>query len=242
MNRPGCALAAAALLWAVVIPGAASAQSEEEFIEAFAGGWQVVDSRFAAGEDACRLELAGEPDGDRLPVKREGCRGELELVTGWNIEDGQMSLREEGGDRVAVLGGNQRRMSGDSAAGTPVIIERIGATGMAQLLEAARRASGCYYSGFTDECVAEAELEMPAAEEASVNVLVNLNVRAEARDEASVVGVVPADTCVSTELCVEASDGAWCRARFDDDTGWIRKLALRRDRWPVVTFFNQCDE
>jgi SH3-like domain-containing protein len=73
-----------------------------------------------------------------------------------------------------------------------------------------------------------AQAAPPASEGASVQVLVNLNVRAEARDDAEVVGVVPSQTCVTTELCLTATDGAWCCAKFGERTGWMRKLALRQ--------------
>jgi hypothetical protein len=37
-----------------------------------------------------------------------------------------------------------------------------------------------------------------------------------------------------------ASDGPWCRAKFGDTTGWLRKFAIRQNRWPIVTFANSC--
>jgi hypothetical protein len=98
----------------------------------------------------------------------------------------------------------------------------------------------CFYSGFTSKCVDAAQAAPPAPEGASVQVLVNLNVRAEARDDAEVVGVVPSQTCVTTELCLTATDGAWCCAKFGERTGWMRKLAVRQNRWAIVTFDNSC--
>jgi SH3-like domain-containing protein len=77
---------------------------------------------------------------------------------------------------------------------------------------------------------------------ARINVLVNLNARVEARDGAGILGVVPANTCIVADVCQEASDGVWCRARFGEDFGWLKKVALRQERWPVLTFTNQCVE
>src|SRR5690606_3923551 len=140
-------------------------------------------------------------------------------------------------------GGNQRRMTGATNAGAPVILDRVGVRGNAAQLQAAYQAAGCYYLGFSDRCSAESELSKPVIAEGQptrINVLVNLNVRAEARDDASIVGVVPMNSCVVTDVCATAADGVWCRAQFGERTGWLRKLALRQNRWPIVTFANQC--
>jgi uncharacterized protein YraI len=76
--------------------------------------------------------------------------------------------------------------------------------------------------------------------EKKINVIVNLNVRAEARDDAGIVGVVPENSCVAVERCLTASDGVWCQAKFGDKDGWIRKVALRQNKWPILTFTNGC--
>lgn len=232
-------IAAASL--ALLVAGAAHAQSEEEFVGAFAGEWQVVDARYVEGTGPCRLTLGREArQPGRYDIELQSCGGFLALVGSWGIADGQMSLFDESGAVVAKLGGSQRRMSGNAANGDPVIIEKAGLPGMANMLEAARRASGCFYAGFTDNCAPVTELSKPEGEELRLNVLVNLNVRSEARDEASALGTIPANSCISADLCMEATDGVWCRAQFDGRSGWFRKLALRQNRWPVVTFFNSC--
>lgn len=223
----------------------ASAQTEAEFVAAFAGEWRIHDEAFAQGVQICRLTLRSEAEEGRYKLDRATCGGELSDVSSWGIADGQMAFFT--GEEVAVtLGGTQRRMSGNTKSGAPVILERAGATGPAEQLQAARQAAGCYYLGFTNRCATEADLAKPAqagtGEPARVNVIVNLNVRAEARDDAGVIGVIPANSCVSTSVCATASDGVWCRAEFGDRNGWLRKLALRQNRWPVVTFLNQCQE
>lgn len=151
-----------------------------------------------------------------------------------------MTLFDAASEVIARLGGGLQRVSGTSASGAPLIYEKVGVAGNAAELESARRAGGCIYLGFTSKCADAEQAAPPAAERASVQVLVNLNVRAEARDDAEVVGVVPTQTCVTTELCMMATDGAWCRAKFGGKTGWMRKLALRQNRWAIVTFENSC--
>ena len=234
-------LALAGAFWAAD----ASAQTEAEFVAAFAGEWRVHDEAFAQGVQICRLTLRGEAEEGRYKLDRATCGGELSDVSSWGIADGQMVLFA--GTEIAVtLGGTQRRMSGNSKSGVPVSLERAGAGGSAEQLQAARQAAGCYYLGFTNRCSAEADLAKPAQADGGaptrVQVIVNLNVRAEARDDAGVIGVIPANSCVSTTVCATASDGVWCRAEFGDRSGWLRKLTLRQNRWPVVTFLNQCQE
>lgn len=234
---------AASLVFAGLSTSAVYAQSEADFVKAFSGEWRVFDSLFSAEGQPCRLALGTDSEQGRYKVETGPCQAELSKISHWRIADGQMALLE--GDKVIVtLGGNQRRMSGTSAAGNPVILERAGAGSMASLLQAARKATGCYYLGFTKECAPEAELAKPVAGggslSPSINVVVKLNVRAEARDDANVLGAIPANSCIVADTCVTASDGVWCRAKFGDRTGWLRKLALRQNRWPVVTFTNGC--
>ena len=233
-------VAAGALLAAAV--SGASAQTEAEFVNAFAGDWQIHDSSYSRNGQRCQFNLMSEPEEGRYKLENKSCGGAFEQVTRWGIVDGQM-IFVAGTDVVATLGGNQRRMTGATSAGEPVILDRAGARGGATQLQSAYQSAGCYYLGFSDSCAAETELSKPSAAEgqpARINVLVNLNVRAEAREDANVVGVVPMNSCVVTEVCATAADGVWCRAQFGERTGWLRKLALRQNRWPIVTFVNQC--
>jgi len=231
-------LAAAAAM--ALLCGSAAAQSEADFVKAFAGPWQIVDSRFTTGAGPCRLTLSNQQTSGRYGVMTSGCAAEAELVASWGLVDGQMNLFGASGASLARLGGNQRRMSGNTASNVPMILERIGFPGMAEILDAARKRSGCFYAGFTDRCAPDQELRTPTGEKPRINVLVNLNARSEARDDGSLIGVVPKNTCIQADVCVTATDGAWCRADFDGQSGWLRKLALRQNRWPVVTFLNDC--
>jgi hypothetical protein len=132
-----------------------------------------------------------------------------------------------------------------TAAGRPVVFDRAGAKGLGDQLQAAAKASGCYYLGFTKQCATDADLANPRPAgtqgETKVKVVANLNVRAEARDDAGVVGVVPQSSCVAVDNCLTASDGVWCSAKFGDKQAWLHKLALRRNKWAIVTFTNKCD-
>jgi hypothetical protein len=227
----------------LVLSGAAFAQAEQEFVEAFAGDWVSYDDAYSVDGERCRVSLTDTATEAGYAVKVASCALELGMLTDWRIVDNQLSLLA-GDTAIAVLGGNQRRISGDSNIGAPVILDRAGDTALIDSILKAREASGCYYLGFTTTCVDEAQLAKPAvASDGSasrIGVLVNLNVRAEARDDAPVLGVVPANSCIVTEICATAADGVWCKARFDDTAGWLKKLALRQERWPVVTFVNQC--
>lgn len=228
---------------ALALGGPALAQTEDEFVKAFAGDWEVFDDAYGVEGERCRISLADNAVEGGYALTVTSCALELGLLTSWRIIDSQLALMADD-LAMAVLGGNQRRMSGDSNIGAPVILDRVGDNALVEDIRKAREASGCYYLGFTTTCVDEAQLAKPAVapdgSPARIGVLVNLNVRAEARDDAPVLGVVPANSCIVTEVCATAVDGVWCKARFDETAGWLKKLALRQERWPVVTFVNQC--
>lgn len=229
------------VLSALALP--AAAQTEAEFVTAFAGDWVVHDPLYGTAGQACQVGLGATPVEAGYALTVTGCTMELAELTHWTMAEGQMILHA-GATPVAALGGTQHRISGNSAIGAPIVLDRAGA-GTGDQIRAARQTSGCYYLGFTSSCADEAQLARPepAADgsPARINILVNLNVRAEARDDAGVVGVVPAGSCVTTEACVATADGAWCRARFGEVTGWLKKLALRQERWPVITYANHCE-
>jgi hypothetical protein len=222
----------------------ALAQSEADFIAAFAGDWKVVDPSFDADGGQCGLVLGKDKDGAGYKLDKSHCGGELAKAARWGIADSQLAFFDGGGAVLARLGGNQRRMTGTTVAGKPVIFDRVGTKGLGDQLQAAAKASGCYYLGFTKRCAAASDLVNPRPAgtqgETKVKVIANLNVRAEARDDAGIVGVVPQNACVSVNNCLTASDGVWCSAKFGDKQAWLHKLALRRDKWPIVTFVAEC--
>lgn len=231
------------VLGAVAMPATALAQTEQEFVAALAGGWEAYDDVYALEGKKCRITLKTDKAGSDHALVKESCGLELGMVTAWRIVEGQLALVADDGV-IAVLGGNRFRMSGNSSIGAPVILDRVGENVSMANIAKAREASGCFYLGFTDTCIDETQLGKPKVpadgSAASIGVLVNLNARAEAREDAEIVGVVPANSCIVTEVCSMAADGVWCRARFGEATGWLKKLALRQERWPVVTFVNQC--
>ncbi len=235
----------AAMAALVGTASSAAAQTEAEFVAAFAGEWRIFDESFAQGAQICRITLGQEAEDGRYKLDKATCSAEFADVSAWGLADGQMAFFTTDGEAVASLGGTQRRMSGTTRSGKPIIIERAGVVGAAEQLQAALRASGCYYLGFSDRCAVEGDLHKPAASANSplrIKIIANLNARTEARDDASVIGVVPANSCVAASVCVTASDGVWCRAEFGEQAGWLRKLAIRQNRWPIVTFLNQCDD
>lgn len=238
-------ICAIALGLATLSASAAMAQSEAELIAAFKGEWQSFDELHSAEGKACKITLSGDGADGRYNASTESCKLELAEVSGWRIQDGQMVLLV-GDNPFANLGGNQMRMSGTTAIGAPVVLDRVGENALVDRVAAARKSSGCYYLGFTDTCADDKQVEKPVVPTdgsgLKINVLVNLNARVEARDDARVLGVVPANSCIVADVCVKAADGVWCRAPFGEQSGWLKKVALRQERWPVITFANQCSQ
>jgi hypothetical protein len=241
LMRRGVACLLLSFCW--VLP--ASAQSETDFIAAFAGEWKIFEPSFGADGGQCALVLSKDTEGSAYKLEKAHCGGELAQVASWGIADAQLALLDGSGGVLARMGGNQRRMTGTTVGGNPVIFDRVGVKGLADQLQAAVKASGCYYVGFGKQCATDADLANPGPVgtqgETKVKVVTNLNVRAEARDDAGVVGIVPQNSCISVNHCLSASDGVWCRAQFGEKQAWLHKLALRRNKWPIVTFINKCD-
>ncbi|MGN6101664.1 MAG: AprI/Inh family metalloprotease inhibitor [Devosia sp.] len=222
---------------------AAVAQSQADFTKAFSGKWQTYDPQMSSGSGLCRFDLSGQSQGERMPVTVTGCAAPLAGATSWSIEGSQLVLADSGGKPLVRLGGNQKRITGATPDGIPVVLERAGGDGTAAALEADYNASGCYYLGYTQKCSSKVDLGKPAMQptgRTQVHVEVNLNAHSEPRADADTVGVVHQNTCVAVETCIMASDGPWCRAAFGSTTGWLRKLAIRQNRWAVVTFTNSC--
>ena len=219
----------------------AKAQSEADFVNAFAGTWQTLDPDYTDG-GACRVGLNDVPVGNRYGLTTKNCGGLMAGLRGWGIDDNQLALADGQGAVVARLGGNQNRVSGQTADGATVIFERIPDGSDAPASDVV--ASDCTYFGYTSSCAKESDFARPAAEpdrEMTARVLVKLNARAEARPDAEVLASIPAGTCVRVSECTTASDGDWCRATIADTTGWIRQRAMRQDRWPVLTYTAGCE-
>ena len=228
----------------------AVAQDEADFIAAFSGQWFAFDDQFGRDGQTCEVQLAAEAaEGeDRLPAASRNCTQPLSQVAGWTIADGKLVLVEEAGAPVARLGGSQQRVTGEiEASDRPVILERAQADQATRELASAIGRHRCVYVGLTQNCAEPDDLRKPTMTEegglyGSVEVVVNLNVRDQPRSTASIVGTLPEGTCLKVNHCTTASDGVWCRARFGDQNGWVRKTTLRQNEWPVLTYLNSCDD
>jgi hypothetical protein len=236
------------LLWFALVVVAASpvvAQSQSAFVDAFSGRWQTYEQRFAKGASLCTVELSGlAPGSARMGLRPSGCAAPLEAATGWSIEGSQLVLYDAHDKEIARLGGNQKRITGATPAGMPVVLERPGGDGTATTLQGAYNASGCYLLGYSKDCAPRGELGEPQPGpdgRLQIQMQANLNAYPEPRaDPANAIGQVQQGTCIVVDACIIASDGPWCRAQFGGETGWLRKLTLRQNRWPVVTFTNSC--
>lgn len=236
------------LVLALIAAAPAAAQDEASFVKSFSGDWFIFDPQFATGE-TCAVGLAPQKrssDG-RYEASATNCVKPLADVTGWDIDSGQLRLFTEGAETpMAQLGGNQMRITGTLAAsGRGLIVERASGDESTRNLAQALGRHRCIYRGFTDSCADTADLGKPDLTEeggayGSVGVLVDLNVRDQPRSNAPIVGTLPAGTCLKVNYCSTASDGVWCRARFGEREGWIRKVALRQNEWPALTFANSC--
>jgi hypothetical protein len=218
------------------------AQSQADFVTAFSGKWQVYDKGMAAGATPCQLDLSNLGTDGKLGVTADGCKAPLAAAHSWAIEGSQLVLYDEQAAALVKLGGNQKRITGATGDGLPIILERQGGDGTAGLLLAAVNASHCYYLGYTQKCAAKSEATTLPAEgpQSQVKLLVNLTAHSEPRNDADSVGTVKLGTCVAVQRCVTASDGPWCKVTLGANTGWLRKLTIRQNRWPVVTFANSC--
>ncbi|MFP4217024.1 SH3 domain-containing protein [Rhodosalinus sp.] len=241
-----------ALLAAAAVCGLSAspleAQTADEFFQAFSGDWYVFDPQRSETDQTCRIDLGTEGEGDSRDAATRGCRMPLSAVVSWTISDGQLSLRNEAGEQVLQLGGNQQRITGEfSDTGQGVVLERPSGDGTSGAIAEALRRHGCFFLGYSADCAPREVLERPTLTDdggqvGSIETLVNLNVRSQPRRDAPELGTVPEETCVRVNDCLVASDGVWCRARFGDQTGWLAKTALRQEEWPVITYENGCTE
>lgn len=219
-----------------------SAQSEADFVAAFSGKWQSLDPAISSGS-ACRLTLATARNGKTYQLSAEGCGGVLSTAAGWGIFDEQLGLADASGTVLARLGGNQTRMSGQTASGATIIFERAASDTVA-ISTGPIADSECVYFGYTASCASRQDREMPVVSGSQdmghVAVLVRLNARAEARPDAPVQATIPAGTCVVVDQCTKATDGNWCRAKISNFTGWIRQETVRQGRWPVLAYAPGC--
>ena len=221
----------------LAMAGPAMAQSTQEFVAAFGGEWYVFEPAFQSGAAECRLDLT--PD---MAASAHGCATPLAELTAWRIEEGQILLIGASEQRIASLGGNQRRVTGNlDISGQGLIIERADGDGTSLAISNALARHRCYFLGFTRDCATADALTAPSPSAESdeggrVEILVSLNVRMQPRRDAPIIGTLAEGTVVNLDYCTRASDGIWCRALFGTEAGWLAKTALRQNEWPIITY------
>lgn len=218
------------------------AQEEIQFVNAFKGEWFVFDPSYAHAGGTCKLELEGGGQGNgTYGITTSKCAAPINDLVGWRIQKGQIFLLDKDGSAVATLGGNQRRITG-VIAGAPrsaIVVERGSGDGNSARLNQAVSRHGCLFRGFTDRCIQSSNLVGPDFandSESVIEVIVNLNVRAQPRHDAPIIGTIPRAARITVNECLLASDGIWCAARFGEEVGWFARTGLRQNEWPVATF------
>jgi len=231
-----------AALSLLVLSSPALAQSQADLIKAFAGKWQVYDQRLSTGAGKCSLDFGIAASGGAMLLSASNCAAPLGSAVAWLIDGNQLVLDDAQGKPIVRLGGNQKRITGTTEAGLPLIIERPGGDGTGIRLQGAYNVSGCYYLGYSQNCAPESQLARPLTEAgpAKVHVEVNAALHSEPRSDANTVGTVKQGACVAVNACTVASDGPWCRIALPSGSAWLRKMALRQSRWPIITFTNGC--
>jgi hypothetical protein len=239
-----------------LLPTCVLAQENKDFYEAFSGEWIVFDPAFSAGASPCSIVLetsgqaeASQPEAQkRLNAATENCAPPIATVVGWGIDENQLALFSETGQVAARLGGNPTRITGDLQSSTDSIVLDRANGGQFQIdFAKALSRHNCIYLGYSSECASTEQLQVPKfdaddSENAQVKVLVELNVREQPRRDATVLGKVPAASCLTLNFCSVTGDGIWCRATFGETEGWLSKSAVRQSEWPVTTFVNGCDD
>ena len=216
------------------------AQSEQDFIDAFAGQWFVFDPAMRSDGDACELNLSAEKEGDLLPVTTRGCTPLLSSADYWVIRDGRIVLSSSNAE-LAVLGGNQFRVTGEiNETENSLVIERAQGDGSSARIATALTRYKCYFVGFTQQCAVREDMKIPTIDTqsgvGSIETLATLNARSQPRRDAPSLGNIAEGTTVLVNQCIVASDGTWCRASIGDDRVWLAMTALRQEKWPILTF------
>lgn len=231
--------AALIVLSSFAAPAPALAQSQADFVAAFAGSWDALDPEFGSG-GTCRVTLDREAEAERYRVRTENCIADIANLATWNISNARLILYDGKGEAVAALGGNQSRVSGDALGRSTLILERSGT-----YAATATALTGCTYLGYSASCASAAQMARPAGSRpgvrpADATVLTRVNLRSEARPNATVVSVVPPLACVAVDHCVTASDGNWCRVQAGQAAGWVRQTNPRLGQWTVVSLTPGC--
>ena len=235
------------LLGLALAASPAVAQDEAAFVQAFSGEWFVFDPDASGPSQSCSIDLKREALGKALAALSTGCTDDLGEVHNWGIADSRIVLNDEAGEPLAVLGGNQQRITGEIAAqGDGVVLERRSGDARSAELRTAIASYRCLFRGYGDACASAKELAVPAFDGAEgtgrIRTLVSLNARSQPRGDAPVLGVIAPNEEIVVNDCLVASDGLWCRAAFGGQNAWLARTALRGDTWPVATYVTMPSE
>lgn len=231
-------LPAAILLLALcILPRMAHAQTQSEFVAAFSGDWLIFDPVYG-NQERCLVSLGTHNQGERYTANTNNCQEPVSNIVSWTIADNQLHFLAADGALMVRLGGNQRRLSGETFMDAGIVMERPDAIQAAAV-------SDCVFRGYTTDCASDQELRKPIetsdlSKMAPVRVLVNLNVRREPRPDAEILFQVAPQVCVRVDQCLTASDGNWCKASVETQSGWIVQEAIRQGKWRTLTFAPGC--
>ncbi|WP_319531712.1 hypothetical protein [uncultured Cohaesibacter sp.] len=218
----------------------AIAQSSNAVAQAFEGKWITYDRAYSE-KGTCTLTFSAQQADDIYPIKQSNCSGEIASVIGWAIVSNQLVFVGQDKKPLAAVGGNQERLSGTLISNNqPVIFEKAE---LAEKINAARKSISCAYVGYSRTCAKPQEFAPPpvaVGSEAPIKVLVNLNARVEPRNNAKVEASLEPETCVQALTCSLASDGLWCKVKVKEQQLWIKKQAVRMQKYPIITFQNGC--
>ena len=216
------------------------AQSTNAVAKAFAGQWITYDNRHAA-QGSCLLTFSATSNGSFYPISPSNCINAMATIRGWTLRNNQLVFIDDKNEPVAAVGGNQERISGTILKGKiPIIVEK---TDVAAPVSKARKGIRCSYVGYGQTCAKPRQFAPPtigANATADIKTLVNLNLRVEPRNNATVKTVLKPNSCLKADFCTLASDGLWCRVQVGDISGWVKKQAVRQKQWPIITFVNGC--
>jgi hypothetical protein len=222
------------ILPAIFTPMLTYAQQAHDYPSIFSGDWVSYATDFSTGAP-CQISLSSQSVGSGYGVETQHCRAELAQSAIWAIDQSQLVLRTSEETLLFRLGGSPAVLSGEShPKGDPLIIERAQ---VAKDRYDQRKSIGCSYLGYSQTC-AQPEDYAPPTE--NIKILVDLNGRAEPRDDAPIVTIKPEKTCLSSETCTQSSSGLWCKTSVDSKILWIKKQTERQSNWHVITFLSGC--
>ncbi|NVO27622.1 hypothetical protein HJ526_09345 [Donghicola sp. C2-DW-16] len=221
--------------------GPAMSQSAADYLQAFSGEWYSFDRARAQNGGVCRVDLTTEPMGNALVAKAENCGAGMDLLGAWGIVDGQIAMLSDDQRVLALMGGNQVRMTGDDLSSRrSLILERRQPSGFVVSLQQAIKSQNCLYIGYTADCSNKEDVSplLSAKADAQVHLqtATRVNLREQPRRDAPVSLVLDRLTKADATECLTATDGIWCKVTVGETSGWLARNAIRQKKWAVTTF------